>query len=270
MQRRNGIYVRPMRTVGRTNMLTADVRAGYKRFKIDFDTNRAQMKISQLAMDYGKNNPGNVDVIAFMKFLGVTDQEIKQAINDEEIYTSLIKNAANTTARKIYGSFFAKEFPGEAEARQEIIDYMNNRLSFDEDSQKLNTQTIGVPVSSFDSNALLTTVSQLVKEFKQPGISPDPDDFRFKEIKSPEDTVGEYVRKGIREWINNRLRRITYTDMNEQKRQTLNAKPDQYIYKGSKELYQSNIAELVDTSNPLDLHQKLYKVTSLGLSLIHI
>ncbi|PGQ88193.1 hypothetical protein [Priestia megaterium] len=264
MQRRNGIFVRPVRNVNRTQMLTADVRAGYQRFKIDFDTNRGQMKISDLSMDYGKTSPGQIDVIPFLKFLGVDDAQIKQAINDDTLYNSLMKNASTSSPRKIYGTFFAKEFPGDEEARQQIISFMNNNLTFSEDSQKLNKQTIGESSSAFDATALLGTISQLVKEFKKPGVSPDPDDFRFKEIKSPEDTVGEYVRKGIREWINNRLRRITYTDMNEQKRQTMNAKPDQYIYKGTKQLYQSDIAELVDTSNPLDLHQKLYKVTSLG------
>ena len=264
MQRRNGIYVRPVRNVSRTQMLTADVRAGYQRFKIDFDTNRGQMKLSQLSMDYGKTNPGQIDVIPFLKFLGVTDGQIKQAVGDDEMYESIMKNATSYTPRKIYGSFFAKEFPGDQEAKEQILEFMNTRLSFDEDSQKLNKQTIGNPVTSFDPTALLGTISQLVKEYRTPGASPDPDDFRFKEIKSAEDTVGEYVRKGIREWINNRLRRLTYTDMNEQKKQTMNAKPDQYVYKGTKELYNSNLAELVDTSNPLDLHQKLYKVTSLG------
>lgn len=264
MQRRNGIYVRPVRNVSKTQMLTADVRAGYKRFKIDFDTNRGQMKISDLSMDYGKKNPGQVDVIPLLKFLGVSEDQIKQAIGDESLNKSLMKNASTPTARKIYGSFFAKEFPGDADARAEIIDYMNTKLHFDEDSQKLNQQTIGNPAAVFDPSALLGTVSQLVKEYKKPGSSPNPDDFRFKEIKTPEDTAGEFVRKGIREWVDNRLRRITYTDMNPQKLATLNAKPDQYVYKGTKELYQSDIAELVDTANPLDLHQKLYKVTSLG------
>ena len=264
MQRRNGIYVRPVRNVQRTQMLTADVRAGYQRFKIDFDTNRGQMKLSQLSMDYGKTNPGQVDVIPFLKFLGVNDEQIKSSVGDDDLYQSLMKNASTASARKIWGAFFAKEFPGDEEARTAMIEFMNTKLTFDEDSRKLNNQTVGKDVGTFDPTALLATVSQLVKEYKTPGTSPNPDDFRFKEIKTAEDTVGEYVRKGIREWINNRLRRITYTDMNEQKRQSLNAKPDQYVYKGTKELYNSSLAELVDTSNPLDLHQKLYKVTSLG------
>ena len=265
MTRRNGIFVQPVRNVQKTKMLTADVRAGYNRFKIDFDTNRGQMKLSQLGMDYGKDNPGSIDVIPFLKFIGVTDDQIKQAIGDDELYQSIMRNASPTPPRKIYGALFSTPYTNEEEARQQIIDFMQNKLTFSDDSQKLNKQTIGNPVASFDATALLGTMSQLIKEFKQPGSSPDPDDFRFKQIRSPEDTVGEYVRRGIREWINNRLRRITYTDMNEQKRKTLNAKPDQYVYKGTNELYRSQITENVDTSNPLDLHQKLYKVTTFGL-----
>lgn len=265
MQMRNGIYVYPKRTVNHTDMLTAEVRSGYQRFRINFDTQNAKMRLEGLAMDYGKANPGAVDVIALLKFLGVSDGELKTAIDNEDMYQALMKNTGQPSGRKIYGALFAKEYPGNEEAKQEIIQFLTERLTFSEDSQKLNRYTIGSPVSTFDTQAFLQTIAQLSKEYQTPGSSPNPDDLRFKEIKGPEDTVAEFVRRGIREWINNRLRRLTYTDMNEQKRKTLNAKPDQFIFKGTKDLYSSDVAELLDSANPLDAHQKLYKVTSLGL-----
>lgn len=265
MQMRNGVYVHPLRDVSHTKMLTAEVRAGYQRFQINFDTNKAKIKVDGLAMDRAKSSPGSVDLIALLKFLDVSDEQIKQAIDNEQLYEALMKNSTQPSARKIYNAFFAKEFPGNEEAKQEILAHFSEKLTFDQDSQKINTQTIGTPIASFNPDSILKTLSQLSKEYKVPGSSASPDDLRFKEIKSAEDTVGEYVRKGIQDWINRRLRPITYTDMNDQKKKTLNAKPDQFVLKGTKELYSSDLAELVDSANPLDAHQKLYKVTSLGL-----
>jgi DNA-directed RNA polymerase beta subunit len=265
MQMRNGVYIHPMRDVSHTQMITAEARAGHQRFTINFDTNRAKIKIEGLSMDHGKTSPGSVDVVSLLKFLGVSDEQIKQSINNDELYESIMKNAGQPNGRKIYNAFFAKEFPGNEEAKTEILAHFNDRLKFDEDSQKINKQTIGSPIQSLDASSFLTVLSQLSKEYKNPGSSPSPDDLRFKEIKSAEDTVSEFVGKGIREWINNRLRRITYTDMNDQKKKILNAKPDQFIFKGTKELYSADVSELVDSANPLDAHQKLYKVTSLGL-----
>lgn len=264
MQMRNGVYIHPMRDVQKTQMITAEVRSGNQRFKINFDTNRAKFKLEDLSMDFGKRNPGAVDVIALLRFLGVDESKIKDAIGEDELYESMNKNVTNSSGRKIYGAFFSTPFPGDEDAKKQIKAFLSDQLTFDEDSQKITKQTIGTSLPNFDEGAFLRTLSQLTKEYKTPGSSPQPDDLRFKEIKSAEDTVGEYVRKGIREWINNRLRRITYGEMNEQKRKNLNAKPEQFVYKGTKELYSSDVAELVDSANPLDVHQKLYKVTSLG------
>jgi DNA-directed RNA polymerase beta subunit/DNA-directed RNA polymerase beta' subunit len=263
MSRRNGVYIHPIRDIRHTRILTAEVRSKGSRFEINFDANRAQMKIEKLG-DFGKTNPGAIDLFSFLHLLGVTDGEIRQAVNDKELADTLLANSTNASTQKMYSAIFAKEYPGADEAKKQIIDFVNGRLTFDADSQKINAQTIGSPISVFDSSAFLQTISQLAKEYKQPGTSVEPDDFRFKEIKSPEDTVAEFVRRGIKEWINKRLRPITYSDMNEVKKKNLNAKPDQFIYRPIKSLYSSDIAELVDSANPLDVHQKLYKITSVG------
>lgn len=263
MQMRNGIYIHPARDVNHTKMISGEVRAAGQRFQINFDTNKAKMKIDGLTMDYNKTNPGSVDLISLLKVLDVSDDQIKKTVDNDDLYNALMANTTNAPLRKIYSAFFSKEFPGNEEAKQEIKEYLSGRLTFDEDSQKINGQTVGSKLQSFDVPSILQTMSQLAKEYKVPGSSPNPDDFRFKEVKSPEDTVGEFVRKGIREYINNRLRRITYSNAPDKK--TINATPDQYVQKGIKELYSSDVAELVDSSNPLDVHQKLYKVTSLGL-----
>lgn len=263
MQMRNGIYVHPVRAVDHTQMLTAEVRAGKQRFTIDFDTNKATFKLNGLTMDYGKTSSSSVDFLALLKFLGVSADQIESAIGDEKLYKAAMGNASETSGRKIYGAFFSKEFPGNEEAKKEIEEFLNGSLPFDSDSQKINNQTISHADTSFNPSTMLHTLSQLAKEYKAPGASPNPDDLRFKIIKSPEDTVGEYVEKGIKEFINKKLRRLTYTDLNS-KKDGWNAKPDQYIYTGTKQLYSSDVSELVDSPNPLDAHQKLYKLTSLG------
>lgn len=264
MQMRNGIYIHPVRDIKHTKLLTAEVRTGNQRFHIDFDINRAQLKLNGLG-DYGKTSPGSIDLISFLKFLDVSEAQIKEAIGNDELYQSLTQNSTKATPQKIYNAIFTKNYPGNEEAKQEILSFINDRLVFSEDSQKINRHTIGLGASTFDATAILQTLSQMMKEYQSPGSSVKPDDFRFKSIKSPEDTVAEFVRKGIREWIGKRLRPITYTDMNEKKRKDLNAKPDQFIYKSVKGLYNSDFSELVDSANPLDVHQKLYKVTSLGM-----
>ncbi|MGE7305834.1 hypothetical protein ACQKJG_18595 [Priestia megaterium] len=265
MQMRNGIYVHPIRNVDHTQMITGEVRAGKQRFQLNFDTLKMRIQLKGLSMDFHKKNPGNVNVISLLRVLGVTDDEIKGAIEDKELADSLLKHASKMSDQKVYAAFFAKPFPGSEEAKQEILAFLSDKLTFSEDSQKINKQTIGEKASTFQPTTILQTIAQLAKEYKVPNSSPLPDDLRFKDIKSPEDTVAEYVRKGIREWQNTRLQRMTYSEMTPEKQQKLSAKPDQYIQKGIKELYSSDIAELVDSSNPLDIHQKLYKVTSLGI-----
>lgn len=261
MSRRNGIYIHPARDIRHTEILTAEVRSKGSRFEINFDTNRGQMKIEKLG-DFGKSNPGAIDLVSFLRVLGVTDAEIKSAINDKELADTLLANSTNATTQKIYSAIFAKEYPGAEEAKKQIVDFVNGRLVFDQDAQKVNSQVIGSPISVFDASAFLQTLSQMTKEYRNPGTTVEPDDFRFKEIKTPEDTVSEFVRRGIKEWQDKRLRPITYSDYNERK--TINAKPDQFIYRPVKSLYNSDITELVDSANPLDVHQKLYKVTQVG------
>lgn len=262
MELRKGVYVHGVRSKNKTQLIQAEVRAGNQRFSVIFDTLKPSLNIEGLTMEFNKKSGGKIDAFNLLRVMGATEDEIHSAIADDALYQQLNADAGKgDPVKKIYTATHEKPFPGHEEAKQQVNDYMTNKLVFNPSAQAVNETTLGAPHSAFDKQALLDTIKQMIKEYKQPNSTPDSDDFRFKEILSGEDVLGTGFAKGIDNWIRKVLVPFTRRPGDRAK-----IKPQDYIKVGLDGVTNPSkgYAELADVANPLALLSAKQKVTKLG------
>lgn len=258
MQLRPGIYVNESNPLSKGNILKAEIRSGKKRFSIVLEEAKSKLRIERLGMEYGSTG-GSVDAISFLKVIGATEDEIQAAVG-KETFKSLKQNNKPETLQAIYKKMHTSAFPGNEEATERIQSFLKEQVTFDDKAKKVSQQMIGQSKDYFDKSLFLSTLSQMFKELKKPGSTPSVDDIRFKEVLSSEDVVSRGVSKGVDEWAK-RLQK----SVNEQgEMNSALLKPLKVVTKEVGKVYQSDLAEPVDSPNPLDLFQKKNKLTMLG------
>jgi DNA-directed RNA polymerase subunit beta len=262
MSLRPGVYIHGEKSKGQSQLIEAEVRAGRQRFVIVFDTIKPSLSVQNLKMDFNKSGGGKMNALDFLRVMGATEDEIHSAISNDSLYQELTATSGkNNAVKKIYDSMNAKAFPGVEEAKDQINEYITNKLTFDASAQGVNKATLGVPHEVFDKQAFLDTLKQMMKEHKSPGSTPDTDDFRFKEISSGEDMLAEGFSKGIDSWINSVLKPYA---AKQGPRSAV--RPQDRIKVGIEGVTNTanGFAELADVANPLALLATKQKVTILG------
>jgi DNA-directed RNA polymerase subunit beta len=262
MDLRPGVYIHDEKSKSKSLLIQAEVRAGRQRFVVVFDTLKPSLSVEKLKMDFNKTGTSKMNALDFLRVIGATEDEIHTAIGNDTLYQQLTATSGKSVAvKKIYESMNAKPFPGVEAAKQEIGDFITNKLTFDASAQGVNKATLGEAYEVFDKQAFLATIKQMMQEHKVPGSTPDTDDFRFKEISNGEDVLGTGFATGIDNWINRVLKPYSL------KQGTRAAvRPQQWIKVGVEGVMNtsSGYAELADVANPLALLAAKQKVTILG------
>lgn len=266
----NQMKLRPGIFVHRTEMdkdtgekLKSEVRYGKRRSVITFDTKKATLSISGLKMGYWGDTK-SVDVISLLEALGATDQEIKDAVRDKDIFESLKRNQKAQSPKQILAALGGEVVETEEDATKNIKGFLERDVTFDKRAKQVTEQVIGKSFDSFNKDAILATVTQMFKEYKTPYSTPSVDDVRFKQIDSGEDIIAIGVEKGIDMWVN-RLKKSLQKNKDSVDEVITHIRPRDELYKGVKEIYNSNLCQFVDSPNPLDLQQKKQQLTLLGL-----
>lgn len=260
MSLRPGIYVNRKRALAEGEFIRADIRANRKRFTVTFNETKGTLQIEGLGMDFGFKGK-KVEVIPFLTFMGVSEGSIKAAINNDEIFESLNAKSRSMTPEQIYKGFFEREYPGEELAREDITNYMNEMLVFDEKGKRVQKEVIGKSFAAVNTDAFLQTLTQMFKENAEPGSTTDIDDMRFKEVSNNEGVIAGGVERGINEWT-----KVVKARIRSGKITTQNVRPSGYFLKEMKNTYNSELSEQIDSGNPLDMVQKRTKVTIGGPS----
>lgn len=259
MTLRQGIYVNPMKQLSDGEFIRADIRAGKKRFTMTFNETKGELFIDGLGMDFGYNGK-KLDAIAFLKFMGISEQAIIDAIGSKDVYDSLATKGQNMTPEKIYKSLFERPYPGPEQAIEDINAYMQEFLVFDEKGQRIQKEVIGNSFPSVSPEAFLQTIRQIFKEYNEPESTTNIDDMRFKEVYNNEGVIVRGVERGINEWVKKLRERIRFGNLT-----TNNTRPSGYFVKEMNSLYNSTLSEQIDSGNPLDMLQKRHKITVGGL-----
>jgi DNA-directed RNA polymerase subunit beta len=262
MSLRPGVYVHGLKSKGNSELIEAEVRAGRQRFVIVFDTIKPSLSVQNLKMDFNKSGGGKMNALDFLRVIGATEDEIHSAIGNDTLYQQLTATSGkNNAVKKIYESMNAKSFPGVEEAKREIDNFITNKLTFNASAQGVNKTTLGEAHEVFDKQAFLDTLKQMMKEYKNPGATPDTDDFRFKEISSGEDMLGQGFADGIDTWITRVLKPFAAKPGPRSA-----VRPQERIQMGVERVVNTanGYAELADVANPLALLATKQKVTILG------
>lgn len=255
MSLRPGIYVNRKNSLSDGEFIRADIRVGKKRFTLTFNETKGDVYIEGLGMEFGYEGK-KINAIAFLKFMGVTDQAIKDAIGSEEVYDSVMAKSKDATPEKIYKAFYEREYPGPEQAKEDIQAYMQEYLVFDEKGQRIQKEVIGKSFPNVTPEALVQTIQQIFKEYKEPASTTDIDDMRFKEVYNNEAVIARGVERGMTEWVKKVKERIRYNNLT-----PATIRPSGYFGKEVRALYNSTLSEQIDSGNPLDMLQKRNKIT---------
>lgn len=255
MTLRPGIYVNRKNSLASGEFIRADIRAGKKRFTLTFNETKGEISIEGLGMEFNYEGK-KIDAISFLTFMGVSEQTIKEAIGNDEIYDSLAAKGRNVTPERIYKAFYTKAYPGLDQAREDIQAYMQEYLVFDEKGQRIQKEVIGKSFANVSTDAFLQTIRQIFKEHETPDSTTNIDDMRFKEVYNNEAVIARGVERGIVEWTKKVRERIRFGNIT-----AANVRPSGYFAKEMRTLYNSTLSEQIDSGNPLDMLQKRYKIT---------
>lgn len=253
---RPGVFVHPAKTLKDGTFLNAEVRSGRTRFVVSYHQDKGSLNIENLSLEFGKN-PNKVQALPFLNLMGLTNDEIKAAIGDDDIYNAIRSNTTKTP-QEVFNQLFSAEYKDEKEARDYLNEQMAARLTFDDKGKKVTQIMIGTSSDSVDKNVLLNTLKGMFKEEKNPGSSPNVDDIRFKNIYGPEDIIARTVDNGINQWKKNIITAIRFNKMNNPKAVF---SPSGVVTKEVDKLYRSSLVEHVSSGNVLDLFQNQRKIT---------
>lgn len=263
MSLRPGVYTHRIKPKKKSEVIESEVRTGKVRFLITFDTVKPSLTVNNLTMEFGRSTkPGVVNAFALLRILGATDEEIRQAVGDDALYMKLkADKSGNSSLDRIYTVTHASKFPGEVKAKDTIQHFFNHDLAFDNSAQEVNKATIGTGYDHFTKDAFLDALRKMFQEYRQPGVSPNVDDQRFKQVSTGEDLIAEGFAQGIDQWIKTRLNTF------DAKKDREWLRPRDIVDKsiGAKtRTNEGGLAELADIPNPLALFQAKQKVTVLG------
>jgi DNA-directed RNA polymerase beta subunit/DNA-directed RNA polymerase beta' subunit len=264
MKLRPGIFVHRTEQDKETGAtLKSEVRFGKRRAVITFDTKKASLKIDGLKMGHWGDTK-TVDVLSLLSAIGASDAEIKAAVRDDGIFDSLKRHQKAQSPKGLLSALGGEVVETDDEAKNEIKTYLERDVTFDKRAKQVSEQVIGKGFDSFNKDAILATITQMFKEYKRPNSTPSVDDIRFKQVDSGEDMITIGVENGIDAWTN-RIKRSLKNGNFKFGDIATHIKPKDEIYKGTSQMYNSNLCQFVDSPNPLDLQQKKQQLTLLGL-----
>ena len=271
MLRRPGIYALP--TKFRSGEKTAEevigeIRAKRGNYQLTVDKKDGTLKATKLRFEYNIKGQGTVDGISFLHLLGATDADIQKACGDDEIgkeiYKTFMAKSKPMSVQDIHEKTHQRPFESDEVTIQRITSLLGEQ-KFDAHSQRINEISTGIKVDHVGKEAFLAALKAMVVEIHPDKQNPSLDDPRYKTVLTPEAVIARSVDKGIGEWlqsVSKKLVGVRYTNDATQEKNAF--RPTDAISKEVRKTYSSSLSEAIDGGNPLDLHQKLRKVTSLG------
>lgn len=271
MLRRPGIYALPTKVQSgekTKEMVIGEVNTNRARYRLEVDRKNGRLMASNLKFEYGTPGSSSVDGISFLRMLGATDAEIAAICgNDEigkEIYATFMAHAKPMSVKQIHEKTHVRPYVSDEETLGRIQELMSGQ-TFSENSQRVNEISTGMKVDKVGKDAFLGALKAMVREIRPDEESPSLDDPRFKTILVPEAIIARSIDKGIGAWMNKMNTSLfRASNFGEAKKEKAAFRPASDVTRSVRGLYSGQLSEAVDSGNPLDLHQKLRKVTSLG------
>lgn len=271
MLRRPGIYALPTKVKSgeRTKeMIIGEVNTNRGRYRLAVDRKNGRLMAENMKFEYGTQGTATVDGISFLRMLGASDAEIAQACGTDEIgkeiYNTFMDKVKPMTVKHIHEKTHVRPYVSDEETLERVTDLLGKQ-TFNNHSQRINEISTGTKVEKVDKTAFLAALKAMVREIRPDQDSPSLDDPRFKTVLVPEAIIARSVDKGIGSWMNKMNTSLfRAANFGEEKKEKQAFRPAADVTKSVRSLYSGQLSESVDSGNPLDLHQKLRKVTSLG------
>lgn len=270
MLRRPGIYAKPTKVESgdaTREVVVGEVNTTRGRYRLEVDRKNGRLTAPGLNLEYGAKG-ASVDGISFLRMLGATDDEIRRACGMDEtgkvIYETFMAKAKPMDVSQIHEKTHVRPYESDEETVARVKDLLGQQ-TFDAHSRRINEISTGTAVDKVDKTAFLAALTAMVNEIRPDRESPSLDDPRFKTVLVPEAVIARSIEKGIGDWMNKMNTTLFRSKMNgDPKKEKEAFRPSTHVTKAVRGLYNGSLAEAVDSGNPLDLHQKLRKVTSLG------
>lgn len=267
---RPGLYTHPMKVKTGNNaseeMIRGEIRGEKNRYSIVIDVKKGSFFIDKPALEFLQDkNPKKVDGFSFFHLIGITDDEIARACGTDkqgkEIFKTLSSNAKLDSIAKVHDKVFQTPYESDDASKEKAKNWLE-QAKFDASSQKINKITTGEKIENISKEAFLATFKSMISEIKHPGSSPKIDDPRFKRVYTPETMIARNIDKGIGKYFKDDLKHLNYSKFDPDHRFFKN--PSDKITRTIRASYSDSLCEPLDSGNPLDLHQKLRKMTMVG------
>lgn len=267
---RPGLYTHPLKVKTGNNaseeMIRGEIRGEKNRYSMVLDVKKGNFYIDKPTLEFLQDkNPKRVDGFSFFRLIGITDAEIQKACGNDargkEIFKTLSSNAKIDSIEDTHEKVFQSPYESDDASKAKASAWLE-QAKFDASSQKINKITTGKDVDKISKEAFLATFESMIKEIKQPGSSPKIDDPRFKRVYTPETMIARNIDKGIGKYFKDDLKHLNYSPFKADHRFFKN--PSDKITRTVRGSYSDSLCEPLDTGNPLDLHQKLRKMTMVG------
>lgn len=267
---RPGLYTHPLKVKTGNNaseeMIRGEIRGEKNRYSMIIDVKKGSFYIDKPALEFLQDkNPKKVDGFSFFRLIGISDAEMQRACGEDakgkEIFKTLASNAKIDSIEKTHEKVFQSPYESDKASKEKASAWLE-QAKFDESSQKINKITTGKAIPNISKEAFLATFASMIKEIKQPGSTPKIDDPRFKRVYTPETMIARNIDKGIGRYFKDDLKHLNYSKFDPKHRFFVN--PSDKITRTVRSSYSDSLCEPLDTGNPLDLHQKLRKMTMVG------
>ncbi len=200
MRLRPGVFTHVRKNGEFTSQINTDAREGTgHHYNIDPKTGIFYMQLS------GTKTP----LLPFLKALGVTDSELKEAWG-EQVFAANVTKYNPKDIEKYYKKFVRERDQiktTDPSVMSEGIKAAANKISFD---PIVTEQTLGEPIDHYNARAALLTSQKLLK-LSQNKVKPDDrDNLAFQEIYGPEDFFEERLVKDTGNVRRSTLNKLTY------------------------------------------------------------